>query len=198
MWFGDLTLDPISGTIVHGTLKIIEHELFQADWAEAKERLGREILVAELARTPAQRRADALVEMAIRARTAPRGGRRPAPLFTVVIGYETFNGRLCELANRTVVTPGSLVPHLTDALIERVVMDGPSRVIDVGEARLFTGATRRAVQILGQECFDPTCETPAEDCEVDHVIEHRHGRPTRTWNGRPACGYHNRRRSRGP
>jgi hypothetical protein len=198
MWFGDLTLDPISGTIVHGTLKVIEHELFEADWAEAKGRLGREPLVGELARTAAQRRSDALVEMAIRARTAPRGGRRPAPLFTVVIGYETFKGRLCELANRTVVTPGSLLPYLTEALIERIVMDGPSRVIDVGEPRLFTGATRRAVQVLGEECFDRFCEVPAEDCQVDHVIEHHRGGPTRTWNGRPACGYHNRRRSRGP
>jgi hypothetical protein len=86
LWFGRSTFDPVSGTIVAETLHLIEHELFEADWAAAKQRLGREPLAMELGRTPAQRRADAQVEMAIRARTAPRDGRRPAPLFTVVVG----------------------------------------------------------------------------------------------------------------
>jgi len=197
MWFGKLTLDPISGAVVHLTLKDIEEEFFKADWAEAKERLGRDPLVTELRRTPKQRRADAWVEMAIRARSVPKDARRPEPLFTVVMGYEKFKW-VCELANRTVVTPGSLVPYLTDALIERIVADGPSRVIDVGEARSFLGATRRAVEVLGEECFDETCEVAAEDAQIDHIIEHAKGGPTRTWNGRPACGFHNRQRSRGP
>ena len=72
-----MTFDPVNGTIVNVTLQAIEQELFEADWAEAKERLGRDPLVTELGRTPAQRRADAMVEMAIRARTAP-AGRPPA------------------------------------------------------------------------------------------------------------------------
>ena len=102
MWFGKMTLDPISGEIVNTTLQLIERELFEADWAAAKERLGREPTILELERTPAQRRADALVEMATRARTAPADGRRPAPLFNVLVGYETFAGPLLELFNRTV------------------------------------------------------------------------------------------------
>jgi hypothetical protein len=198
MWFGKLLLDPISGTIVSNALKQIEDELFAADWAEAVERLGRRPIVTELRRTPAQRRADAFVELATRAMSTPPGSRRPKPLFTVLVGYETLKGRICELANRTVVTPGSLVPWLTEADVERAVFDPRGRVIDVGEQRCFTGATRRAVQLQGQECFHETCETPAEDCEADHVEPAAWGGPTRTWNGRPACGYHNRRRARGP
>jgi hypothetical protein len=54
MWFGKLTLDPISGEIVNRTLTAIERELFEEDWAEAKERLGRKPMIFELARTPAQ------------------------------------------------------------------------------------------------------------------------------------------------
>jgi hypothetical protein len=198
MWFGDLTLDPISGTIVSNSLKAIEQELFEADWAEARQRLGREPLVIELGRTPAQRRADALVEMATRAMSVPVGARRPTPLFTVLVGYETFAGRICELANRSVVTPGSLVPHLSEALIERVVFDGPSRVLDVGQGRCFTDATRRAVEVVGLECFHDTCEVPAEDSQIDHIIPAGQGGPTRQWNGRPACGHHNRFRNRSP
>src|SRR5439155_22759328 len=136
----------------------IEDEFFDLDHASGS------------SRTPAQRRADALVEMAVRASTAPADGRRPAPLFTVLVGYETFAGRVCELANRTVVTPGSLVPWLDEAYLERVVFDGPSPVIDVGHRRrLFVGATRRAVEVRDLECFHETCELPAEDCQIDHI-----------------------------
>lgn len=76
MWAGDFLLDPIAGTIFADAHRRIEEELFLADWAEAKQRLGRDPLVQELRRTPKQRRADAQVEMAVRAMTAPIGGRR--------------------------------------------------------------------------------------------------------------------------
>ncbi|HVL04275.1 MAG TPA: DUF222 domain-containing protein [Acidimicrobiales bacterium] len=108
MWWGDLVLDPISGAILAKALSRIEDELFEADWAEARARLGDGATTSDLARTPAQRRADALVEMARRAGSAPADGRRPEPLFTVMVGYETFAGRICQLANGSVVSPGSL------------------------------------------------------------------------------------------
>ncbi|HEV2069422.1 MAG TPA: DUF222 domain-containing protein, partial [Acidimicrobiales bacterium] len=198
-WFLDGVLDPISGAVVSKQLGSIADELFEADWAEARQRLGEAATVADLARSPAQRRHDALVEMARRAGTAPADGRRPAPLFTVLVGYETFHGRICELANRTVVSPGSLVPWLDQAWVERVVFDAPSRVIDVGVARrLFTGTTRRAVQVRDRECFHPLCDEPAEWCEVDHVEPWSAGGDTVAANGRPACAYHNRLRHRRP
>src|SRR3546814_16619784 len=120
MWFGRITLDPLRGTIVNETLAMIERELFEIDWAQAKDRLGRKPTLDELDRTPAQRRADALTEMAIRARTAPRDGRRPAPLFTVVIDYETLKGPVCELWNRTNITPGTAAKWLTGADVEPI------------------------------------------------------------------------------
>ncbi len=197
MWAGDLLLDPISGAIVSGELARLEQQLFKADWAEATDRLGREPTIDELARTPAQRRADALVEMATRSKTAPKNGRRPAPLFTVLVGYETFAGRICELANGQVIAPGALLPWLTDAYVERVVFDGPSRVIDVSWwQRLFTGATRRSVQVRDRWCYHPTCELPAEACQVDHIQPYDAGGPTTQANGRAACGFHNRNRPR--
>src|SRR6202034_1076168 len=79
MWGGKFTLDPIGGTIVWREHSRIEKEFFEADWAQAKERLGREAKIHELARTSAQRRADALVEMATRSATVPADGRRPRP-----------------------------------------------------------------------------------------------------------------------
>jgi hypothetical protein len=192
MWFGRATLDPVSGTIVDTTLRLIERELFEADWAEAKARLDREPTVLDLARTPAQRRADALVEMATRARTAPPGGRRPAPLFTVVVGLETLQGPILELFNRTVLTPGTTTPHLTQAYIERIVFDSPSRVLDVGaQRRFFTGALRRAIEIRDRTCFHPTCDEVPQRLEVDHIHEASKGGQTTQDNGRGGCHFHN-------
>src|SRR5690606_15974227 len=114
MYYGRIVLDPVAGHILEDTIREIEREMFEADRAEAKARLGRQPAILELGRTSEQRRADALVEMAIRARTAPKDGQRPRPLFTVIVGLETLKGPILELFNRTQITPGTAVPHLTD------------------------------------------------------------------------------------
>jgi hypothetical protein len=199
MWFGRQTLDPISGQIIHDTLQLIERELFEADWADAKQRLGREPLTMDLARTPAQRRADALVEMAIRARTAPAAGRRPAPLFTVLVDYDTFAGPILELFNRTVITPGTAARWLSEADIERIVFDSPSRVIDVGaKRRFYRGALRRAIEVRDRTCFHPLCDDVPDRPEIDHIHEASQGGPTTQTNGQLGCGFHNRWRYNHP
>ena len=196
-WVGDLELDPVSGAALANQLRRIEDELFEADWAEARARLGEGALPTDVARRPAQRRADALVEMARRAGTAPAHGRRPEPLFTVLVGYETFAGPICQLADGTVVSPGSVAGWLDEAWIERIVFDGPSRVIDVGVTRrIFEGATRRAVQAMFPECYQRFCDVPAERCQVDHVEPYAAGGLTIASNGRPACACHTRARHR--
>ncbi|GAC1310188.1 MAG: hypothetical protein NVSMB16_06780 [Acidimicrobiales bacterium] len=194
MWFGKMLLDPVSGAIVAGELSRIEQTLFQADWADARLRLGREPTVAELARTPGQRRADALLEMATRSATVPPNGRRPTPLFSVLVGYETFHGPICELAGGTVIAPGALIPWLDQAYLERITFSPDNRV-DVSEtARLFTGATRRAIELRDRYCTQPTCDIPADRCQVDHIIPYAAGGPTTQTNGRLLCGPHNRNR----
>jgi uncharacterized protein YbjQ (UPF0145 family) len=151
MWLGQLTLDPMSGAIVGGELERLEQAMFATDWAEAKAATGREPTLADLARTPGQRRADALVEMATRSKMVPEGARRPGPLFSILIDYGTAV-RACELADGTVVAPGSLLPWLGEALFERAVF-APSRRVEVSErARLFIGATRRALGLRDREC----------------------------------------------
>jgi hypothetical protein len=198
MWAGDLLLDPLSGAAVDETLRLIEDELFTADWADARARVGDGVSVKDLARTRAQRRADALVEMAVRARTAPARGRRPAPLFTVHVGYETFAGRICELANGTVLAPGALVPWLDGADLERVVFSGASRIIDLGaHTRLYVGADRRAIEIRDRACYHPTCQQ-AQHLQVDHIQPWAQGGTTTQGNGRLACPHHNRLRNHPP
>ena len=169
--------------------------MFEADCAEARERLGRTARLDELARTSAQRRADALVEMATRSRTAPADGIRPAPLFSVFVGYETLHGRICELENGTVLSPAALASWMDAAYFERAIFSLGSRVDVSVRARLFTGGTRRALELRDRMCTHPYCYEPAESCEADHIEPWAKGGPTTQENGRLLCGFHNRMRN---
>ena len=105
--------------------------------------------MTDLSRTPAQRRADALVEMATRSALVGTDAPRPAPLFSVLVDWPTLSGRVCELAEGIVLAPGELVDWFGSADLERAVM-GPKGRIEVGTTRrLFSGATRRAVELRG-------------------------------------------------
>jgi Domain of unknown function (DUF222)/HNH endonuclease len=191
MWLGQMTLDPISGAIVSRELRRLEAEMFKRDWAEAKERLGREPGVDELARTSAQRRADALVEMATRSGIAPADGIRPAPLFSILVGYETLHGRICQLSEGSVLSPGALLPWMDAAYFERAIFV-PGRRIEVSiRARLFTGATRRAIELRDQQCTHKYCGEPAEHSQIDHIQPYSTGGETTQENGRVLCKFHN-------
>jgi hypothetical protein len=195
LWFGRYTCDPVSGEIIETTLREIEDELYRADRAAARERLGRDPLVFELGRTPEQRRHDAYVEMAIRARTAPKDGRRPKPLFTVVVGYERLS-QVVELWNRSVLNPAAAARWLTDADVERIVFDGTGRVVDVGRRRrFFRGALRRAIEVRDRSCFHETCDEAPRWPQIDHEHEAAKGGETTQENGRLGCDFHNNLRN---
>jgi hypothetical protein len=194
MYLGGMILDSVSGSIVAGELERIERAMYEADMLAAK---GKDAPGGVAGRSAEDRRTDALVEMAARSRTAPAGGRRPEPLFTVLIDYPTFSGRMCQLANRQVVTPGSLVTWLSEAMVERAVF-GPKNRIEVSETtRLFTGATRRALEIRDLCCCHEYCEEPPDRCEGDHIQPASEGGLTNQANGRLLCGFHNRLRNEG-
>ena len=202
MYSGSILLDPISGVIVKGELDRLEQILFAADWAEAKDRLGREPQLHELRRTPDQRRADALVEMAKRSGAMPKGARKPRPLFTVVLGEDRL-ADLCQLGSGAVVPPSGLLRWLDAAELEAILFDGKGRAIEVSRRRLFLGALRRIIEVRDRCCYHPTCDEPAERCQVDHIEPHAEGGMTSQDNGQLACGFHNRlrngrRRRRGP
>jgi len=195
MWFGGMTLDPISGTIVFRVLNRIEKEMFEEDWAEAKERLGREPKPHELSRTSAQRRADALVEMAIRSETAPADGRRPEPLFSVLVGLPKLLERMCQLEEGGPIAPGAFFPWMDSAYFERAIFTPGKRVEVSIQSRLFTGATRRAIELRDRQCTHEFCEEPAVNCQVDHIKMYSQGGLTTQENGRLLCAFHNRLRN---
>jgi len=187
-------LTPLAAETVNQALARIDRELVEADWAAARQIHGDATSAADLGRSPAQRRHDALVEMAIRATTAPANGKRPAPLVTVMVDYPTLAGRVCQLAGTgTVIPPGDVTALLAHdgTLIERVVAHGPNRVRDISTARTFRGILRRILELTHPRGDDQTC-LPAKDCEIDHIVPWSEGGPTSQDNGRSGCPFHNR------
>jgi len=189
----DALLDPVGGAIYAGELARLEQQLFEQDWADARAAFGDRATQAHLARTAAQRRADAMVDMAKRSAAMPPDARHARPLITVHVDRDTLLGRVCELSTGAVLTPGEVLPLLVDADIERVIFGPRSRVLDVGvRQRLFTGATRRAVEVRDLECAHPSCDQPAERTQAHHIIDYDHGGLTVQDNGRLYCGFHHR------
>jgi hypothetical protein len=132
--------------------------------------------------------------MATRAMTAPAGGKRPRPLVTVMVGYETFAGRVCDLADGTVLPPNAVAELLPDAatLIQRVVFEAPSRITDISAARSFQGTLRRILEVKHPRCSHPSCHIPAARCQGDHVVAWSRGGLTTQDNGQLTCAFHNR------
>jgi hypothetical protein len=169
--------DVVQGTEIHTALTRIAKELREQDRAAFKDANGGvEPTDDQLPRTPAQRWADALAEMARRAMAMPKGARLPEPLVTVVVGLESLTGKVCELFNKQPVTPGQVARVLDRSEIERVVFDSPNRVIEVGKRRrFFTGGLRRAIEVRDRHCQHPGCREPAEWCQADHIQPHGWG-----------------------
>lgn len=219
MWFGRMVLDPVSGTTVANELERLADLLFEADWAEATERLSRTPLVPELSRTPNQRRADAMVMMARRSASRPAGAAKPGATFCVHMDWDTAYGALCELEDGQPLPPREALSWLDGADVVRVTRTpgGPialshaTRIHQVtpeglGQAvsdardrkecpptdRVFTGATRRAIEIRDRQCSHPYCDRPARYCQIDHIQPYSQGGPTTQANGRCLCSFHNR------
>jgi hypothetical protein len=174
------TLTPIDAEIVTNELNRLATELRHHDKRDGSQR------------TTAQRRAAALVAMA--ARSAGANGATPRPLFQVIVGEDTAR-RWCELASGTVVHPTDLTAHLDTATFETFLFDGPTTILSATKRRTFTGALRRAIQVRDLHCRHPSgCDTPAVDCDIDHLQPAAHHGITSQFNADAMCSPHNRRR----
>ncbi|MEO6989351.1 MAG: HNH endonuclease signature motif containing protein [Aquihabitans sp.] len=190
----DSLLDPVAGTVVMDELERLTQQLFEDDWALARHQFGPLATTDNLPRTATQRRADALVIMAMRSAAMPADGRTPRPLFTVMTDMSTAL-KICQMADGTVVAPNLLASWFAQGEFERFVFDTPKRVIEVGaKRRFFTGAVRRAIEVRDKHCTFPGCTIPANRCDIDHIIEYSQGGPTTQQNGRLRCPTHNRQR----
>jgi hypothetical protein len=148
-------------------------------------------------RSPAQRRADALVEvcqLALRTDALPdHGGQRPQ--LVVTVPFDLLRGQLgAGMLDTGQALSATAVRRLAcDAGIIPAVLGGEGQVLDLGKSRrLFTGAVRRALVIRDGGCAFPSCDRPARWCDGHHMLPVSLGGPTSVDNGVLVCGFHHR------
>ncbi|MFD0745092.1 DUF222 domain-containing protein [Phytohabitans flavus] len=146
-------------------------------------------------RTPAQRRADALVEvchLATRTERLPdNGGQRPHVVVTM-----PFDVVQQQLGVGTLDTGGRLSPTQVrqmacDAQVIPAVLGGDGQVLDLGRTRrLISGSLRRALELRDRGCAFPGCDRPPRWCDGHHIQAWADGGPTSLNNSVLLCSYH--------
>jgi hypothetical protein len=149
-------------------------------------------------RTPAQRRADALVEIC---RQFLDRGDRPAvggerPHLTVTVPVQVLAAGSDEPAelDHAGPVPATVARRLAcDGSLMRVVLSGRSEPLDVGRRTpVVPPALRRAVIVRDRYCRFGACDRPPSWCDVHHVVPWSEGGPTSLDNLTLLCRRHHR------
>ena len=153
------------------------------------------------ARSLAQRRADALVDICRRV-PLRQGPGRPrtrrismSPSTTPPSPAQPPGGSRASCAvtsNASGPIPLETALRLAcDCAVGRVVMRGESEVLDLGRReRLVTRALRRALVARDRGCAWPGCDRPAAWCDAHHIVWWEHGGPTNQENCCLLCRRH--------
>jgi hypothetical protein len=148
-------------------------------------------------RTPAQLRADALVELAREFLDhQDRGSNRPHALF--IIDEPTCHGETvgrCQTSSGYQMSPETVRRIMCDSIIQHLWIDDHGVPLDMSRAvRTFTADQYRAMVVRDGGCRFPGCDASPQHCEAHHrdAWVHDHG-PTDMANGLLACrgrGHH--------
>jgi hypothetical protein len=154
--------DPESAAFIGGTLDELQPPEGPAD-----------------TRTPAQRRADALMLLCERARGGTLPDQRPIAGAEVVVSHDVLARRpLIELDGLQCEIEGfGPIPRITaermvcDCALARLVVRGRSEILDLGRrTRKIPRRLRRAIRLRDQHCQFPGCRAPAAWCDVHHLV----------------------------
>lgn len=154
------SLDAASGSIVETALRL-------ASTADAAGEI----------RTPAERRADALVDVCrfFLDHQTTHLGRRHRPHVNVVIPLEQLEARAhaarARLLDGSWLSAAATSALLCDCGIHRVITDATGSVLDYGRTtRTAPPALFAALAIRDGGCRHPGCDRPPEWCDAHHVI----------------------------
>ncbi len=170
-------LDPEAGEVVTAAMRL-------ASTADAEGE----------SRTPAHKRADALVDVCrwfLDHQHGHHAGRH-RPHVNVRIDLPELEGRgQARLLDGTVLDPTTTGRLLCDAGIHRYLTDGASTVLDYGTAtRTISPALWNALMLRDGGCTWPGCDRSAEWCEAHHLTFWQHGGPTSLDNLAGFCSRH--------
>lgn len=147
-------------------------------------------------RAPAQRRADAMVEIFrqwLDGHDRPEvGSERPHLTLTVDAGSLDTGGK-AELEGVGPVGPELMSQLGCDASVRRVVMAGGSQPLDVGRRTpIISAALRTALVARDRHCTFPSCERPPSWCDGHHIVPWLRGGATDLDNLTLLCRRHHR------
>jgi hypothetical protein len=155
------------------------------------------------ARTPTQRRADALGEICrqwLASRERPTvGGERPHVVVT--IDLETLlerSGRRAELEDTGSITPETARRLACDADVTRLITRGASEPLELGRrTKVVPAGLRRAISVRDRGCRFPGCGRPSGWCDAHHVQHWADGGETSLANLVLLCRPHHHAMHRG-
>ncbi len=151
-------------------------------------------------RTPAQRRADAFVEVC-RAFGRPTGRGRGGAELVVTVDVATLaeaSSEPARFADVGALTKQALRRLSCDASLVRVVTRGRSEVLDVGRRTpIVSSPIRHALEVRDGGCSAPSCDRGVGWCEAHHVQHWIHGGATTVGNLALLCRLHHGRVHRG-
>jgi hypothetical protein len=184
-WSGRLDLSSAEGTLLHEAVKELADEFHEHDRREGAADPG-------LARTPAQRRADALVELVRRGRCADSARGSASVGLTLLLPAEDLEaGRGAETAGGHHVTPSATHRLTCDATVTPLTWTRSGTPLDAGRARrLVTPKQRQALALRDGGCTFPGCPAPPDECDAHHLRHWAQGGPSDMANLGLACGYH--------
>ncbi len=149
-------------------------------------------------RTPAQARADALVDICrdqLDRGAVPTVGRN-RPHLLVVADLETLEGRAgcrAETEDGAVLHPEAIRRIACDAGVCRIITDAAGRPLDVGRTtRAISPALWRALLVRDGGCTAPGCDRPPRWCDAHHIRHWIDGGHTKLDNLRLLCRRHHR------
>jgi hypothetical protein len=159
---GTFRLHPAAGA---GLLDALDH-LAPPDPAEAPDGV----------RSLAERRGDALADLAGWYHQGATPGANP-PNLNVVVDVATLNGASpdltrarCDLEGVGPIARATLEQIRCGATLSRLIMAGDSVILDMGRrTRFATPNQQRAVRIRDGGCIFPSCDRPAQWCDIHHV-----------------------------
>ncbi len=206
-WF-----DPVTYAILaaeHDRLVEIE---YQADWAAARELLGRDPTAAEVqqhGRGAQQRAADAMRIMAQRSKTLAGGAVAAAVEVVIHMTEEEYEAGLArlmgddeaeyptaglsELADGTPISPIAGAYLSLIGAFRRIVYGADDEIVGYSRARGYTETQKAALRAKDRRCRHPYgCDRTGRGLQGDHVHEYEDGGRTEIANGQSLCGFHNR------
>ena len=187
-----------------------------ADWDQARNIHGDRTNQSHLARTEAQRRADAFEAAPLQGSGTMPDSNLPEPSMNIAMSPDMFEQGLatltdtptapldpknyrnirCETFGGTQLDPADAVAAAIKGHIRRIVYTTPEASISQ-KGRFFTAALRQLLNVIDPSCAWTGRNVPALYCQGDHTIPWRHGGETRVLNGKPLCQKHNRLKENG-